>query len=144
ARVAAIRPGLRQAYMSWPRPHLYEHSCNVASIAIERQLGAEQAVLFGHVLSPESLSLGELDAQLHRLKEQPVETIGSFRHALNLSRLPRPIRRLGWWLALNCWGRKRAHYMGTFGISVYAGLGAASLHPLSPLTTTLNYGVFDA
>ncbi len=31
--------------------------------------------------------------------------------------------------------------MGTFGISVYASLGAASLHPLSPLTTTLNYGV---
>jgi hypothetical protein len=31
--------------------------------------------------------------------------------------------------------------MGTFGVSVYSGLGAASLHPLSVLTTTLNYGV---
>ena len=26
-------------------------------------------------------------------------------------------------------------------MSVYSGLGAESLHPLSPLTTTLNYGV---
>ncbi len=30
--------------------------------------------------------------------------------------------------------------MGTFGVSVYSGLGARSLHPISPLTTTLNYG----
>jgi pyruvate/2-oxoglutarate dehydrogenase complex dihydrolipoamide acyltransferase (E2) component len=34
--------------------------------------------------------------------------------------------------------------MGTFGLSVYSGLGAESLHPLSPLTTTLNYGVISA
>jgi pyruvate/2-oxoglutarate dehydrogenase complex dihydrolipoamide acyltransferase (E2) component len=31
--------------------------------------------------------------------------------------------------------------MGTFGVSVYSALGSESLHPLSPLTTTLNYGV---
>src|SRR6202011_12683 len=57
---------------------------------------------------------------------------------------PRPVRRLVWWFGLNAWGRKRANYMGTFGVSVYGGLGAASLHPLSPLTTTLNYGVIAA
>jgi hypothetical protein len=39
-------------------------------------------------------------------------------------------------------GRQRANYFGTFGVSVYSALGAESLHPLSPLTTTLNYGVF--
>jgi hypothetical protein len=31
--------------------------------------------------------------------------------------------------------------VGTFGVSVYSGLGAESLHPLSLMTTTLNYGV---
>jgi hypothetical protein len=31
--------------------------------------------------------------------------------------------------------------MGTYGVTSYAGLGAASLHPLSPLTSTLSYGV---
>ncbi len=40
-------------------------------------------------------------------------------------------------------GRKRAHFLGTYGVSTYSGLGAASLHPLSPLTTALNYGVID-
>jgi hypothetical protein len=34
--------------------------------------------------------------------------------------------------------------MGTMGLSAYSGLGAESLHPLSPLTTTLNYGVIGA
>jgi pyruvate/2-oxoglutarate dehydrogenase complex dihydrolipoamide acyltransferase (E2) component len=31
--------------------------------------------------------------------------------------------------------------LGTFGVTSYSGLGAESLHPLSPLTATLNYGV---
>jgi hypothetical protein len=143
AVLGARRPELRTAYLSFPRPHLYEHFTNVASIAVERRIDGEECVLFGHVRSPEALSLVELNSQLRRFKEAPVSSVGSFRHALRLSRFPRPIRRLAWWLALN-WGRKRAHYLGTFGISVYAGLGAASLHPLSPLTTTLNYGVLGA
>jgi len=139
--VAAAHAELRRAYLSFPRPHLYEHPISVASVAVERRVGDEDAVLFAHINSPEKQGLRELDAQLRRFKEQPVEQIGSFRRALKISRLPRPLRRLVWWVGLQTWGRKRAHYMGTFGVSVYASLGAASLHPLSPLTTTLNYGV---
>ena len=74
----------------------------------------------------------------------PLERIGAFRHSLRISALPRPLRRLAWWFGLNVFGRKRAHFLGTYGVSTYSGLGAASLHPLSPLTTTLNYGVIDA
>jgi hypothetical protein len=141
AFVAAARPELRRAYLSFPQPHLYEHPLNVASIAVERRLGDEDAVLFGHVKSPEEKGLHELDAELRRFKERPVESIGGFRQVLRITRLPRPLRRFVWWLGLNGIGRKRAHYFGTFGVSVYSGLGAASLHPLSPLTTALNYGV---
>jgi hypothetical protein len=54
------------------------------------------------------------------------------------------MRRLLWWYALNWSGYNRARTLGTFGISVYSGLGAEGLHPLSPLTTTLNYGVISA
>jgi hypothetical protein len=43
------------------------------------------------------------------------------------------------WLGLNI-GRQRANYFGTFQLSVYSGLGAESLNPLTPLTTLLNYG----
>jgi hypothetical protein len=144
AFVCAARPELRRSYLSFPTPHLYEHPVSVASVAVERRLGDEDAVFFGHVTEPEGRGLSELDLRLRAFKEQPVEEIGSFRRALRISGLPRPLRRLLWWAGLNVWGRKRAHFLGTFGVSVYAGLGAASLHPLSPLTTALNYGVIDA
>jgi hypothetical protein len=142
--VSAARPELRRSYLTFPRPHLYEHPTSVASVAIERRVGDEDGVLFGHVNAAEGHSLTELDLRLRAFKEQPLETIGAFRHALRVSSLPRPLRRLAWWFGLNVSGRKRAHFLGTYGVSVYAGLGAASLHPLSPLTTTLNYGVIGA
>jgi hypothetical protein len=84
-----------------------------------------------------------LNEELRHYKEAPLETIGLVRRALTVSRLPRPLRRLLWWIGLNWWGRQRARFMGTFGLSSYSALGAESLHPLSPLTTTLNYGVID-
>jgi hypothetical protein len=142
--VAAASPELRRAYLGFPQPHLYEHAVNIASVAVERCFAEEDAVFFAQLKSPERLSLAELDAELRRFKDQPLESIGSFRRALRLSRWPRPLRRLVWWVGLNTWGRKRAGYFGTFGVSVYSGLGAASLHPLSVLTTTLNYGVVEA
>lgn len=140
-RVCATFPELRRAYLSFPWPHFYEHPITVASIAVERRLGGESAVFFAHLRQPETRGLRELDAELRRCKEQPIESLSSFRRILMVSRLPRPLRRLIWWIGLNTWGRKRAHYLGTYGVSVYAGLGAASLHPLSPLTSALNYGV---
>lgn len=144
ARVAARRAELRRMYLSFPYPRLYEHPCSVASIAFERQFAGEEGVFFAPLRSPDELSLAELDARLKMYREQPVEEITPFRRILKVSRLPRPIRRLAWWIGLNAWGSRRAHYMGTFGVSVYSSLGAASLHPLSPATTSLNYGVIEA
>jgi hypothetical protein len=57
-----------------------------------------------------------------------------------LAWLPRPLRRLLWWAALNLSGRRRVRLLGTFGVSTVAGLGAGTLFLPSPLTTTLNYG----
>jgi hypothetical protein len=45
-----------------------------------------------------------------------------------------------WWIGLNI-GRQRGNFFGIFGVSVYSALNAESLHPLSPLTALLNYGV---
>lgn len=143
ARVCERRPELRRAFLSFPYARLYEHGLVVASVAVERSYAGEDAVFFASVRAPGALPLPQLDGELRRFKDDPVESIASFRRGLRLSRLPRPLRRLAWSIGLNAWGRKRAHYFGTFGVSVYAGLGAASLHPLSPLTTTLNYGVIE-
>ena len=141
AMVAADRPELRRAYLSIPWPHLYEHPSSIASVAIERRWQNEDAVFFVQVRNPEDHTPQQLDDYLQECKIKPVEKIGTFRRTLRVARLPRILRRFLWWLGLNLTGYKRARNWGTFGVSVYSGLGAESLHPLSPLTTALNYGV---
>jgi hypothetical protein len=39
------------------------------------------------------MALAEIDAQLRRAKQAPIDQIGS------MTRMPQPLRRLGWWLA---------------------------------------------
>lgn len=140
AVVAARFPELRRAYLGFPNPRLYEHPFSIASVAVEREYRGENGVFFAHLRGPENQSLAALEGHLRRFKEEPIEKIGLYRRALYISRLPRPLRRLAWWVGLNSSGPKRAARMGTFGVSVYSALGAESLHPLSPLTTTLTYG----
>jgi hypothetical protein len=111
-----------------------------ASIVVERDFGDEMAVLTLLIHDPGSLSVGELNRQIKHAKTAPVAEIRSFRRMLDLARWPTPLRRLIWWLGLNV-GRQRGNYFGSFGITVYSGLGAESLHPLSPLTATMNWGV---
>jgi hypothetical protein len=132
---------LRRAYLPFPWAHLYEHPISIASVAIEREYQGENVVFWNHLRAPETQTLAALQGHLSRFKTEPIETFGNFRRALAMGRLPRPLRRCMWWLGLNSSGVKRAQRMGTFGVSVYSGLGAESLHPLSPLTTTMNYGV---
>lgn len=143
ALVCAERSELRRAYMPLIVPHLYEHPEVVASFSLERVYNGEEGVFFTQVRQPELLSLWELDAIVRDHQTAPVESVPSFRRQLLLSRLPRPLRRLVWRLGLFADGAHRAHFFGTFGISVVASLGAAGLHLLSPLTTTINYGAFE-
>jgi len=138
AVVSNEMPELRRAYLDYPRPRLYEHPSPAASVAIERDYHGEPGVFFGYVASPDRLSLPDLDAAIQRYKTGPVEE--AFQFALWFLRFPRFFRRFTWWWILNVRGSRKAQFLGTFGVSSYAGLGAESLHPLSPLTVTLNYG----
>jgi len=131
---------LRRAYIPFPYAHLYEHPISIASVAIEREYQGEKAVFWSHLRGPENQSLAALQGHLSRLKNEPIERFGNFRRAMMVGRLPRFLRRWIWWIGLNSSGAKRAHRMGTFGVTVYSGLGAESLHPISPITSTLNYG----
>jgi hypothetical protein len=138
--VAARFPELRRAYLGFPRARLYEHPYSIASLAIERRYRGEYGVLFGKIRAPENQQLVAIERYISVYKEAPVEQVSVYRRALRVSSFPRPIRRLMWWYALNLSGPGRARRLGTFGLSSYAALGAQSLHPLSPLSTTLNYG----
>src|SRR6266513_2502218 len=110
ARVALAFPELRRAYLPFPRPCLYEHPHSIASIAVERQYEGENAIFWGHLRRPERQSLRELQTLLRRYKDEPIHNFGLFRRMLLVGRLPRPLRRLAWWLGLNVSGRKRAGY----------------------------------
>jgi hypothetical protein len=142
ALVAAEYPELRRAYCKFPWPHLYEYPASVAAVTVEREYRGELAVLALRVKDPAARPVTEISQAIREATTAPVESIPAFRRMLSLSAWPRPVRRFVWWLGLNV-GRQRANYFGTFGVSVYSALGAESLHPLSPLTTTLNYGVFS-
>ncbi|MCA1404315.1 hypothetical protein I6F26_16635 [Ensifer sp. IC3342] len=132
-------PELRRAYVKFPRPQLYEYPGSVASIAHEREYEGERVVLLSTIKTPEQRSIAELGALIQSARSRPVLEIKQFRRALKLARAPAPIRWLLMWLGLNI-GRQRGRHFGTFQLSVYSGLGAESLNPLTPLTTIFNYG----
>lgn len=144
AAVAARRPELRRAYMPFPWPHLFQADESVASVAVEREYRGEPAVFFGHIRHPDRQSLKQLMAHLHRWRTHPVENIRSFHRLIKCSKYPRPVRRLMWWYAANVSTEWRMRAFGTFGVSVTAGDGATALNLISPLSTSLNYGVFSA
>jgi hypothetical protein len=142
--VSAEFPELRRAYLPFPWARLYEHPETIASVAVERLYEGENGVFFAHLHRPETQDVLALERELRRCKEEPVESIADYRSSLFISRLPLPIRRFAWWYVTHFRGYRKARWLGTFGISVYSSLGAESLHPLSPLTTTMNYGVIDS
>jgi hypothetical protein len=127
--------------MSFPWPHLHVHEGSIGSLPIERRIGDEDGLLFLQIKKPEQRTLAEIDAKIRWAKDLPVEKLGPFRRQLMIGNLPFPLRRLVWWVGLNVFGKYRARYYGTFGVTGVANLGAASVHFLTPLTSTLAFGV---
>jgi hypothetical protein len=142
ALMAREFPEFRRAYVKIPWPHLYEYPRSNATVIIERDFRGEPGLFSISIKEPANQSLRDIGRQLEHASTAPVEDIKDFSRAMRFSRLPRPLRRAFWWICLNI-GRQRGNYFGTFGVSVYSALNAESLHPLSPLTTLLNYGVMS-
>lgn len=132
---------LRTSYMSFPWPHLHVHEGSIGGLPIERRIGDEDGILFLQIRKPDQRPLAELDALIRRAKTEPLEKMGDFRRQLLIGKLPFPLRRLAWWVGLNVFGKYRARFCGTFGVTGVANLGAASVHFLTPLTSTVAFGV---
>jgi len=133
-------PELRRSYLSRPYARLWQHADSSASIAVTRRYRDEDAVFFVKIYQPELRSIWELEDLLRQHREDPIETLGCFRRLIRTTRYPRFLRRMLWSISLNWSGRLRRKHFGTFALSVYSSTGADSPHPLSPLTTLLNYG----
>jgi len=140
ALLASEFPELRRGYCKFPYPHLFEWPATVANVAIEREIHGERAVLPFRIKNPAALPVAEMTRLIRVAATAPIDEVKDFRRALRLTGLPHLVRRVVWWFVLHV-GRQRANYFGTFGVTAYPALGAESLHPLSPLTVTLTYGL---
>ncbi|MEZ6089471.1 MAG: hypothetical protein R3C05_15870 [Pirellulaceae bacterium] len=140
--IAAVdQPQLRQAYFGWPWPHLYEHLFSNASIAMHRTDGDEDRLCWARLTRVEELSLSAIQERLDSLKTLPIEEAFAKQH--RMSRLPFPVRRLMWMLALRMSGRTRAKSLGTFSVSSLAGMKTYNRFHPTILTTSLSYGPID-
>jgi hypothetical protein len=109
-------------------------------VAIARVEDGQDCVLPLKVPAADELPLGEVDAQIRHAKDAPVDAVPSFRKILRVTRLPLPLRRLIWLIGLN-FGRQRANFFGSFGVTSVAAYGPGELHALSPGPFILSYGV---
>ena len=140
ALVAREQPVLRTLYVKWPTPAFYELPRSVAMVAIARVEDGQDCVLPQKVTSPDEMPLAEVDAMIRHAKDAPIDEVPAFRKILRTTRLPLPLRRLFWAIGLN-FGRQRANYFGSFGVSSVAAYGAGELHAISPGPFVLSYGV---
>ena len=138
--VAKDEPVLRTLYAKWPWPSFYELPRSIAMVAIARVEDGQDCVLPLKVPAADELPLGEVDAQIRHAKDAPVDAVPSFRKILRVTRLPLPLRRLIWLIGLN-FGRQRANFFGSFGVTSVAAYGPGELHALSPGPFILSYGV---
>ena len=140
ALVAKEEPILRTLYVKWPAPAFYELPRSIAMVAIARVEDGQDCVLPQKVPAPDEMPLIEVDALIRHAKEAPIDQVPAFRKMLRTTRLPLPLRRLFWAIGLN-FGRQRANYFGSFGVTSVAAYGAGQLHALSPGPFVLSYGV---
>lgn len=160
ACVARDRPALRSWYVPWRiltpwrRPRWATSPVSVASLAISRPRDPRapnlspadleldpEAIWWARLREPESRSLVELQAAIHRHATAPVEEV--FARQLELIMVPGPLRRLILRWNAHAPSMKRALRVGTFSISTLAGEGCANrLHPTF-LTTSLTWTPLD-
>jgi hypothetical protein len=143
SQVAKEQPVLRTLYAKWPWPSFYELPSSIAMIAIARVENGEDCVLPQRITAPDALPLAEIDAQIRHAKTAGIAEVPAFRKMLLATRLPLPLRRLVWLIGLN-FGRQRANYFGSFGVTSVAAYGAGELHALSPGPFVVTYGVVGA
>jgi hypothetical protein len=132
-------PQLKRAYIAFPWPHLYEHPHCVATVVVEREWQGARCVFFDQIHAPESKSLRELDQELTGIKNLKIEAVGGFRRLIRITRLPLPLRRLIWLIALRGSGRLKSRYFGTFSINSLTSRHGRTTQSVSPVTVSFEY-----
>lgn len=141
ALIARKHRVLRQSYIEWPWPHVFEHHQSIAMLATQRDHQDEPWLFWSRFDQPDQMSLTELQQVLDKYQSRPVKKV--FRQQWLLSGLPTFLRRCFWWWTLNLAGAKRAKRVGTFFLTTLAGKGVEIQDPPAFLTSNLTYGPLD-
>ena len=141
ATVAASRPALRQSYIPYPRPQIFEYPINLGACVISRQIEGDEGLVNLVIPSPEKRSIVELDREIKESRLKPIADVPSFRRQVRLAKLPWPIRPLAY--KLGDWsGKYKVRTMGTFGMSCTASMGLSNISTWFPWTTMIHYTPF--
>ena len=141
ALIAQKHRVLRQSYIEWPWPHVFEHPYSVAMLATLREHRGEPWLFWSRFVQPEQQTLVQLQHALDKYQAEPVDKL--FLRQWRLSGLPTFLRRCCWWWTLNFAGAKRARRVGTFFLTTLAGKGVEIQDPPAFLTSNLTYGPLD-
>lgn len=137
AIAARRRPELRQCFIPFPWPHIYEHPESVIAAVIEREWRGSNGVFFDHLVGPDRQPLASIDAAIRGLMSWQVEAVGGYRRLIRITRLPLFIRRLIWRFVLYFSGRVRSRYIGTASVNSLPVRGATVLQSTTPLTLSI-------
>ena len=135
-------PRLRQTWMNWPWPHLYEHHQHVGTLVVRREFEDDDWLFWGQIKGPNERSLLEIQTAIDEFQTGPVEKV--FERQVWSARRPRILRRLLWRATFHRSGPKRCKRFGTFFLSTIASQGAEIQNPPSVLTSGFTYGPIDA
>ncbi len=141
ALAAADTPSLRQTWLPWPFPTIYEHPESVAVLAVDRHFLNQRWVFWGKLIAPEKLSLSEIQTNLDRFRDLPPQQV--FKKQYHLSLLPTWLRRILWAWNLNVSGQVRTRRIGSFSVTSVAGKESEVQCPPGFHTGNLTYGPLD-
>jgi len=135
--VARDVPELRQAYLPWPWPTLYQHPVSVCTLTVSRVVDGVPCLFFPQFFAPEAMPLDKVQRHIDEFVNRPLWEVGYFRRQLRFSRLPTPLRRLAWWVTLHLSGAKRGQTLWHLWPDLRGGPGrdhshrvlAANLYP---------------
>lgn len=135
-------PELRQIYVYWPWPRLYQSENCFIAIAVSRSLPQGERLFFGRVHSPDYRTLDLIQSDLDNF--QTGEPASVFRTQFFAAKMPSLIRRIGWWWRMDIDYKSRPRRSGTGSISALAGQGVTNrLHPCI-MTSSLSFGPLEA
>lgn len=139
AMAARQHAPLRRIHASLPWPHLIESPHAQGCVMVEAASGGETLLAPARLFRAQDTPLPDLAQRLAAVKSTPHEAAPALRWMLGLSRLPWPLRRAGYGLAMGL-GWPVLRLGGHYAISALGEHGAELLDSVSIVPAFLSFG----